>query len=152
MRKLQVDKDDDLPQNLCSVCIQKVIQIHDFQEKCRQNQTLFKIALTEPESHYEVRNKRGEVRFEFTTNQGDSSSKTHNTIAKRPEDSSIPSCSYASNDEFASTDELENENANKSDKICRTCLSTEEVLPIFDLKYKDISIVGLLDSYFVHVS
>lgn len=46
-KKLQVDKDDKLPQNVCSVCLQEIIKIHDFQEKCKQTNDLLKIALTE---------------------------------------------------------------------------------------------------------
>lgn len=42
-----MDKDDQLPQNVCSVCLEEIIKIHDFQEKCRRSNDLLKITLTE---------------------------------------------------------------------------------------------------------
>lgn len=43
---MQIQKGDNLPQNLCSVCLQEIVKIHNFQEKCKLTDTLLKAALT----------------------------------------------------------------------------------------------------------
>lgn len=43
-----MDENDELPKNLCSACLQEIIKIYDFQEKCKQTQNLLQTALTEP--------------------------------------------------------------------------------------------------------
>lgn len=44
---VQVEQNDDLPQNLCWVCLQEIIRIHVFQEKCKQNENYLKLIATE---------------------------------------------------------------------------------------------------------
>lgn len=38
---------DDLPHNLCSTCLQEVIRIHLFRQKCEQNENLLRLLLKE---------------------------------------------------------------------------------------------------------
>lgn len=49
VRNLQVEKNDALPQYLCSACWQEIMRIKKFQKNCRQSLTLLRISLAEVE-------------------------------------------------------------------------------------------------------
>lgn len=114
MQKLQVDKNDNLPKNLCSACLQKIIEINGFQEKCRQTESLLQAALTETkpikqdvdDDDDKTIKQDEDDNFEIPTNYSDSDSETTDKKPARrkikTENNNCRDCSK----EFATRDEL----------------------------------------------
>ncbi|KAF2888402.1 hypothetical protein ILUMI_17772 [Ignelater luminosus] len=59
---IQVEKNDNLPQNICESCVQLLLQLYEFKQQCQQSDLLLRIVLNQ-ESNIK---QEGEVKVEET--------------------------------------------------------------------------------------
>ncbi|KAF2893522.1 hypothetical protein ILUMI_12654 [Ignelater luminosus] len=84
---VQIEKNDNLPQNICESCLLRLIQLYEFRQQCQRSDILLRIELNQENvKHEEVKveepiisNEEGDVITEDTANN---SEKLHAEIVK----------------------------------------------------------------------